>query len=151
PGDVRLGRDGERQEAAGVVEAGPAEGRAGDGLQVQAVEGGDVLLDREQLQRPGACGGPEAFTARGVAQQGDARLRERPRIARRYDESGAADDLHDGADVRGDRRPSAEHRLDETDGEALDDAGQHGDGAGGVGVGRGGQVGPADLLEGDGV
>ena len=71
----------------------PSLSSAYSAVQVDAAERGDVLLDREQFEGAGAGGRAEPRTALGVAQQRQARLGERPRVARRYDESRAADDL----------------------------------------------------------
>ncbi len=57
-------------------------GCEGQQFEVEGVEGGDVLLGGEELQRAGAGRGAEPLPALRVAQQRQAGAGERPRVAR---------------------------------------------------------------------
>ncbi len=57
-GDVGLGRGGERQGRAGLVQDDPADRAVRDDLQVNAVKCRDVLLDGEQFERPARAAAP---------------------------------------------------------------------------------------------
>ncbi len=144
-----LGGGAEGKRRAPVVDEHPATRGVRDDVEVNAVECHDVLLHGEQFEGACAGGGAQARAPFGVAQQRHARLRERPRFARGYDQARAADDLRHGAHVGGDRGTGAEHGFDQADGEALDDAGEDDDRSGGVHRREVGGVRSTGLLEGD--
>lgn len=99
----------------------------------EAVHG---LVEGELLDDPLAGQPAEFGPALVVAEQGEGGAGHGLGLARRYDEAGVADGLADPADVGGDGGAAAGHGLDDAEGEALADGGEHDDAAGRVGPGH---------------
>ncbi len=149
-----MGFGGPAEEAGHAVAArsgsgGRAARRTGHQLQVDATKCRDVLLHREQFECAGARGGAQPGAAPRIEQQFQARVGQRARVARRYDQARTADDLADRSGVGGDGGAAAEHRRHEGARKALRHTGEDQHRTGRVDVLRARQAGAADLLEGD--